>query len=284
MVALNVFDHRPVLDTDFDDRAAAWHENLREQAGVSVDQQKARSVDDLWDAAERVIGWAWWWWSPWLPSRQPDDKDGPPPPEELILPDGTKAWIRPILPTDRDLHVANFERLSDDSKYKRFLGRVPHLTEDLLQRLVDEVDGVNHVGYFLFLEDEDSALPTAIGRIVRDPQNPAVADAAVTVNDSLQGHGIGTALLRLLVQRRPHGVKELETLVLAGNKASLGMLRHIGPTREVELGSGTILVRLNVEDTTAPPPEAPPAKHIEPWRLALRRRDHICRWLYERTP
>lgn len=218
------------------------------------------------------LWWLWWW-----PETK---KTEVPAPEQLVLKDGTKAWIRPILKSDRQIHVEGYENLSPESKYKRFLSPVPHLTEQLLERLVDDVDGVDHVAYYLFLEGQESHLPVAIGRIVRDPEHAEVADVAVTVQDAFQGRGVATALLRALVAHRPKGVKRLLTVVASDNYASVAMLKRLGPSQVSLLSSGVLEVRVNLEgeDTeclTALPTLDPPAQ----WRRDLRTRDLICPWL-----
>ena len=122
--------------------------------------------DLLDDAVGALRGWLLWWW----PTSAHDDV---PAPEEFSLRDGTRVWIRPILPSDRELHAVNYERLSADSKFHRFLTPMTHLSEEMLTRLVDDVDGVDHVAYYVFGDSDDpevSMLPIAIGRIKRDPE------------------------------------------------------------------------------------------------------------------
>lgn len=158
-------------------------------------------------------------------------------PTETRLRDGTRAIIWRLLPTDRDLVREGYETLSPESRYHRFLSAVPHLTESMLDHLVDEVDGVNHVAIGLFaFPDGHTGLPAGIARIVRYPDQPHQADAAVTVLDEWQGRGVATELLRELIRRRPEGITQIVTDVAADNPAPIRMLRRVGPvtvTREV---------------------------------------------------
>src|SRR5436853_470501 len=59
------------------------------------------------------------------------------------LADGTVIALRPLLPGDGNLLEAGFGRLSEQSRYRRFLAPVPRLTESMLAFLTS-VDGVNH--------------------------------------------------------------------------------------------------------------------------------------------
>lgn len=218
------------------------------------------------------LWWLWWW-----PESR---KEEVPAPEQLVLRDGTKAWIRPILKSDRQIHAEGYENLSAESKYSRFLSPVPHLTEKLLDRLVDEVDGVDHVAYYLFLDEQEGPLPVAIGRIVRDPESPAVADVAITVQDAYQGRGIATALLQALIAHRPQGVTGLLTVVAADNHASLAMLRRLGPNQVNLLSGGVVEVRVDLDAQPSPAlAELPSVDPPAPWRRNLRTRDLVCPWL-----
>ena len=56
-----------------------------------------------------------------------------------------------------------------------------------------------------------------------------MADLAITVTDDWQGLGIGSVLARELVAGAPD-VREIRTVVAAGNVASLRMLHRLGET------------------------------------------------------
>lgn len=208
----------------------------------------------------------------------------------FALRDGTAAWLFPLLPTDREDLVAEFERLSPESVRHRFLRPVIHLSEDMLRGLVDEVDGIDHIALVLAVEGDDELVPIAIGRIVRYAGNREDADIAVTVKDSWQGHGAGTLLLAELVKRRPAGVTRLVTEVAADNAASLAMLRGAGVTEERHAGDGILDVTVDLPEGTtgsgadaeAPPPLHRPVPQEDAESRARRQflqtRDLLCPW------
>lgn len=267
------------LSRPVDDRGVTTASPQAPAGGTSSPGPDHHYLDELAESAGRLMGRFWWW----LPGLV-DGEDSRERAEPLTLPDGTLAWIRPILPTDRETHVACYEQVSDDSKYSRFLAPVPHLTEDLLKLLVDDVDGVDHVAYYLFVDGENQGLPVAVGRIVRVPDDPSAADIAVTVQDDWHGRGLATAMMRLLVERRPSGVTHLVTIVLANNRPSRRMLRRIGPTKELYLGDGAVEVRVELgepapERATPPAERTPLAWRLTPWRQ-LRTRHQIFGWLH----
>lgn len=250
---------------------------------------------DLDDAVGTLRAWLLWWWP--LSVR-----DSLPAPEELRLRDGTSVWIRPVLASDRGLHAANYDRLSPDSKYHRFLSPMTTLSEDMLDRLVDDVDGVDHVAYYMFADDPDpqvAVLPVAVGRIKRDPELPGAADVAVTVMDPWHGRGAATALLPVLVARRPEGVDRIVTVVAADNPASVAMLVRLGPHEVVPVGAGVVEVRVDLSGAarTPPSPTPTPARQrtaakvaaligtgvLAPWQVALRAQDQVLSLVFPGT-
>ena len=148
---------------------------------------------------------------------------------ETALRDGTPAVVWPLLPGDREVLRAVWDRMSPESRFRRFFVDLPELGEDLLHLLVDTVDGVDHVAFVLIALPVDGPEEVAgIGRVVRDPDRPCVADIGVGVPDQWQGRGVATALLAELVAGRPAGIHRLATHVIADNAASMAMLARLG--------------------------------------------------------
>jgi RimJ/RimL family protein N-acetyltransferase len=167
---------------------------------------------------------------------------------EARLRDGTLALIWELLPGDREALRAGYEQLSEETRYHRFLTGVPHLTPALLDHLVDEVDGVNHVALVLVVvDDEGVGVPAGVGRIIRYPDRPDAADLAVTVIDEWQGRGVATALVAELIRRRPQGVTRIATTIAADNAPSLALMRRIGPTVVTPSDSPRLDVEVDLE-------------------------------------
>lgn len=168
---------------------------------------------------------------------------------EARLSDGTLALIWELLPSDREALREGYEHLSEEARFHRFLAAVPHLTDAMLDHLVDEVDGVNHVALALVVITEDGeGIPAGVARMIRYEARPTAADVAVTVLDEWQGRGVATALLAELLRRRPAGVTQLVTAVAADNTASLAMLRRLGPTTATPAGPNRYDVVVDLEN------------------------------------
>ena len=149
-----------------------------------------------------------------------------------------------------------YEHLSPESRRRRFLGTVPHLTRAMLDHLVDEVDGVDHVALVLVvISDDHEGVPVGLARMIRYADDPTAADVAVTVVDEWQGRGVATALLAELVRERPEGVTHIVTTVAADNAASLAMLARLGTVASTPVEDNRVDVRI---DLTPPALEAQP--------------------------
>ena len=159
--------------------------------------------------------------------------------EQVTLRDGTDAFVVPLERTDRAALVAEYETLSPESRRRRFLAPVRHLSDAMLDHLVDDVDGVDHIALVLCAETRPDVYdPIALARMVRYADVTDAADLAVTVKDEWQGRGVATVLLEVLMRRRPAGVHRIVTEVLQDNPASLGMLRRLGAVSLEDEGNG----------------------------------------------
>lgn len=222
--------------------------------------------------------------------------------EQVKLRDGTDAFVLPLLRTDKATLAAEFETLEPESRRGRFLAPVLHLSDAMLEHLVDDVDGIDHVALVLCAETAPDVYdPVALARMVRYAEAPDAADLAVTVKDAWQGRGVATVLLEALMRGRPVGVDRIVTDVFNNNEASVAMLCRLGPTTVEDLGSGVseVVVDLEPLDTAGSLPRSDdrgsdmnvnvltPARLVaqrtpqardHARRHALRTRDQVCPW------
>ena len=152
----------------------------------------------------------------------------------LCLPGGARFTARPIHADDKPALLAFFERLSDESRYRRFLGPKPRLTARDLAFLT-EVDHCRHVA--LVAVDRSAAI-VGVARYNAWSDRPGHAEFAVAVVDEWHGRGLGSALTEALLAhaRRTH-VVALTGSALYENSPARALLRRFG-FRRVGIAAG----------------------------------------------
>jgi GNAT superfamily N-acetyltransferase len=160
------------------------------------------------------------------------------------LSDGSEVEIRPLTPDDKAGLAAGFARLSELSRYRRFLSPTSRLTAKQLAYLT-EVDHHDHEA--LVAIDPASRYGLAVARYVRSAENPGEAEFAVAVADDWQRRGLGTALLRhLAAKARAEGITRFSGLVLEDNLPMRGLLRSLGEVQQRDALDGTLEVWLDI--------------------------------------
>jgi GNAT superfamily N-acetyltransferase len=160
----------------------------------------------------------------------------------LTLRDGSAVRVRPIAPGDREALAAAFDRLSGESRYRRFLSPMERLGPSML-RYLTEVDHRDHEALIAFDRAGDAV---GVARYVRT--DSGVAEAAVTVADSWQGRGLGTALTGMLAERAlEEGVGTFTAVLLADNREIVDLLGSVGSVAVTGREGGTIQVEVPLE-------------------------------------
>jgi GNAT superfamily N-acetyltransferase len=152
-----------------------------------------------------------------------------------------------------------FSGLSAHTRYLRFFGPISPGAA-LLRTLCGGPDNVDAlvavrggviVGHAMAVDRADP----------RDSRSTRVTDIGVVVDDSWQGRGVGSALMRALVTgAQTRGVTTLEMDVLDGNRQVLAMITGHWPAARVDHNSDGFAIRVRL-------PQASPSA-IAP-RLAI---------------
>ncbi len=156
----------------------------------------------------------------------------------FALTDATEVRIRRIRADDGDRLRASHDRLSPDSRYRRFLAAKPHLSIADARYLV-EIDGSNHFALVATIDDEEDSI-VAVARFIRIPEAPDAAEFAIVVGDAFQDKGLGTELLTRLGQAATErGITHFRATALADNLAVHRLLQRValGQLRERRMGS-----------------------------------------------
>lgn len=164
-------------------------------------------------------------------------------PAELVrhlnLRDGTRVILRPIRPEDRQIEKEFVQKLSDESKYFRFMSALRELNDAMLNRFT-QIDYDWEMALIAVVCE--NALETEIGvaRYIVNP-NGSSCEFALAVADAWQQRGVGSILLcNLIDAARARGLQTMEGMVMAGNNKMLGLMSALGFGIRSEPGNSSI--------------------------------------------
>lgn len=162
-------------------------------------------------------------------------------PRRISLRDGRKLTLRTIAEADAAEILQAFERLSDQSRYYRFMRHMKHLDQDALRRgvhprpgrdctfvaTVPAADGIDIVGAAQYVQAAD--------------EDPRTCEFAITVAEDWRGCGLATELLASVARRaRSDGYGTMVGFVLAENTAMLALARALEFELEPVPGDATV--------------------------------------------
>jgi acetyltransferase len=152
-------------------------------------------------------------------------------PEHLVrrrfLFDGTPVIIRPIRADDKSLEQAFVRRLSEDSRYYRFMSEVRELSPRKLKYFT-EIDYDRHMAFVALVERDGVPLEIGVSRYAAGAAGDT-CEFAVVVDDDWQRTGVaGLLMLSLMDAARERGFAAMEGFVLAANHKMLKFARQLG--------------------------------------------------------
>lgn len=141
------------------------------------------------------------------------------------LRDRSQVLIRPLAPTDRAAERAFVEGLSEEKRRYRFLGTMDTASERLLDTLTD-LDQVHDVAFAAVVPEGAHERIVGVSRYGRNGDG---CECAVTVSDDWQDKGLGTALMRHLIDvARARGMHRMYSVDSAENLRMRDLARFLG--------------------------------------------------------
>ena len=164
--------------------------------------------------------------------------------ESVTLADGTRIWIRPLVPSDAAVLAAEFAEADEDTLYKRFFNPSFELTEERL-RYLTEIDYEQHLALAAMSTDEPDADGIAIGRFAARSETDV--ECAIVVKPEYRRLGIAKILLdRLAPAAAARGYKTMSATYLADNAGAQGLLESCGFVLVADEGDGVVDVSLDL--------------------------------------
>ena len=142
--------------------------------------------------------------------------------------DGRPVVLRPVRPEDLALHDAFFDRVSPADLRMRFFSARRAVPRSELARLV-QIDYAREMSFLAVGRDADGRDELlGIVRAVCDPDN-ADAEFGILVRSDLKAHGLGTVLMRKIVDTlRANGTRRLVGDVLQDNAPMRALMQDCG--------------------------------------------------------
>ena len=179
-------------------------------------------------------------------TARPTDAVSDIPASDVVLRTGATVRLRPVAPRDVAAVEALHRRLSPRSVYFRFLG-FGGAKPAARAAWVCAADGVDQV----VLVAETGERIAAVAGYYRDPRRAERAEVAFTVEDAVQGQGLGTRLLERLAEiARSRGLTEFVADVHPENRRMLEVFRNCGFAVEQRVEQGVVRVAIGLEPTT----------------------------------
>ena len=148
-----------------------------------------------------------------------------------VIRDGRQVTIRPIAPDDARLLVDLYYRLSEMTRRLRFHSmrqNVPLEEIEQEAKRLSDLDPANQAALVATIEEEGEDRIVAVARLARS-EDPVEAESAIVVRDDFQRQGLGSHLLKLLVEvARAMNVKRLTAWVMAENLHMLHIVQKSG--------------------------------------------------------
>ena len=164
------------------------------------------------------------------------------------LRDGTTVLIRPIRSGDAEVGRRFIQQLSSTSRRFRFLGEVTP-TVQLLEKLTNP-DPAHEVAFIALIADGAQKREIGVARFSARSDG-LVCECAVVVSDEWQHRGLGTILMRHLIDlARERGIECMYSMDAAENAGMRELAEHLGFRRMPDPNDATQV--LHTLDLRAP--------------------------------
>ena len=163
-------------------------------------------------------------------------------PESVVtLRDGSKVTIRVLRREDAKLERDFIRNLSPESRWMRFLGQFSEPSDALIRKLTD-LDYRRDMAFIALSREGGITREVGVSRYSLSPDGQS-CECAVTVADAWQGKGLGTVLMRDLIDiARRRGIRSMFSIDANENERMRELARDLGFKRERDPDDATRVI------------------------------------------
>ena len=163
-------------------------------------------------------------------------------PESVVtLLDGSEVTIRALRKEDAQLERDFIRNLSPESRWMRFLGQIGEPSDSLIRKLT-ELDYRHDMAFVALARKGGTIHEVGVSRYSLAPDGQS-CECAVTVADAWQGKGLGTVLMRDLIDiARRRGIRSMFSIDANENERMRELARDLGFKREQALDDPTRVI------------------------------------------
>ena len=144
-----------------------------------------------------------------------------------MLHDRSHVVIRPINKQDKEAERAFIEGLSAEARRYRFLGQIRSPSERMIDEFTD-LDPAHEAAFVAVTPDDGRERIVGVSRYSTDPKGEN-CECAVTVSDEWQNKGLGTLLMKHLIEvAKARGIHKMTSIDSADNIQMADLARHLG--------------------------------------------------------
>ncbi|NCT66227.1 MAG: GNAT family N-acetyltransferase [Rhodanobacteraceae bacterium] len=157
------------------------------------------------------------------------------------LADGTHITIRPLGKQDAALERAFIAHLSPRSRRLRFLGQLKEPSDAFVRQLTD-IDYRRDMAFVALMRQEGEEHAIGISRYSTSADGQS-SECAVAVSDEWQKKGLGTLLMRHLIDMaRSRGVRTMVSIDAADNAEMRDLAAFLGFRRRTDFDNPSLVI------------------------------------------
>jgi GNAT superfamily N-acetyltransferase len=168
--------------------------------------------------------------------------------------DGRVLYSRLIQASDAPLLLEFFDRLSSETRHRRFHVDADHVPDERkreIAQVLADVDNLTSGGAVLAIDMSEDGTEhiVGVGRLARPEGHTAspVVEAAVVVRDDFQGRGVGTELVyRMVLLAKQMRARTIMAVFQPTNGAAIRLFRELNLPTEISASHGETTMTIAV--------------------------------------